>query len=193
MGTKVYCPSCGIDVEPFVLTGGGREVVHCSICGLVLDSDATTSPPPPTELLKTVLIAEDTEAVRVTVAKALVDQKVAREILQSRNGAEFVAQATQRLREGKPISLVILDVEMPIMNGVQAARSLRELETQLGLKRRIPILFFTTRKCDDRFKTVLQQVQPSSYVNKGSSQDPASLAARVMKVLQILLQGVGRG
>jgi CheY-like chemotaxis protein len=192
VGAKVYCPSCGIDVEPFVLTGGGREVVHCSICGLVLDTDATTSPPAPTELLKTVLIAEDTEAVRVSVAKALVDQKVTREILQARNGAEFVAQATQRLREGKPISLAILDVEMPIMNGVQAARSLRELETQLGAKRRIPILFFTTRKCDDRFKAVLQQVQPSSYVNKGSSQDPASLAARVMKVLQILLQGAGR-
>ena len=139
-----------------------------------------------------ILMAEDTDAVRVTVAKALIDQKVTREIAQARNGAEFVAQATQRLREGHPISLAILDVEMPIMNGVQAARSLRELETQVGLKRRTPILFFTTRKCDDRFKQVLQQLQPSSYVNKGSSQDPAALATRVMKVLQLLLQGTAK-
>lgn len=191
MSAKAYCPSCGIDVEPFVLTGGGREVVHCSICGLVLDADATT-PAATAEPLKYVLMAEDTDAVRVTVAKALIDQKVSREIAQARNGAEFVAQATQRLREGHPISLAILDVEMPIMNGVQAARSLRELETQVGLKRRTPILFFTTRKCDDRFKQVLQQLQPSSYVNKGSSQDPAALATRVMKVLQLLLQGTAK-
>lgn len=190
MSEKVYCPSCGIDVEPFILTGKGQEVVHCSICGLVLDADAT-QPAAMAEPLRCVVMAEDTDTVRKAVAQALVEQKVARELIQAANGAEFVAQVTARLRENKGISLALLDVEMPIMNGVQAARSLRELEERHGVKRKTPILFFTTRKCDDRFKSVLQMLQPSSYVNKGASQDPGALAQRVIKVLQVLLQGQG--
>ena len=137
-------------------------------------------------------MAEDTDAVRVSVAKALIDQKVTREVVQASNGAEFVAKVTARFKEGQGISLAVLDVEMPLMNGVQAARSLRELETQFGRKRKAPILFFTTRKCDDRFKQVLQKLQPSSYVNKGTSSNPAELAERVLKVLELLLQGANR-
>jgi DNA-binding NarL/FixJ family response regulator len=107
-----------------------------------------------------------------------------------------LAEDSATIREAgsaQPLSLAILDVEMPIMNGVQAAMSMRELEKQLGLNRRTPVLFFTSRKCDDRFKQVLAQLQPSSYVNKGASTDPVDLARRVHKVLGILLQNKASG
>lgn len=192
---KLYCPSCGIDVEPFVLSGGGEEVVHCSICGLVLDADEAlpTKAAAPQEALKCVLLAEDTDAIRAAVAEVLLSQHVAREVVPAKNGVEFISQATARLRDNLPLSLAILDVEMPLMNGVQAALSLRELEKQFGRKRKTPVLFFTTRKCDERFKQVLQKLQPSSYVNKGTSSNPEHLAQRVSKVLELLLKGKSAG
>ncbi len=192
MTAKIYCPSCGIDVEPFVLTGAGEEVIHCSICGLVLDSGAgADAPSPAPTALSCVVIAEDTESIRNAVATMLKNQGIAKDVITAENGIEFVSHATGRLKEGKPISLAILDVEMPLMNGVQGAMSLREIEKQFGAKRKTPVLFFTSRKCDEKFKQVLQRLQPSSYVNKGASTNPADLAKRVNKVLTVLLQGGG--
>lgn len=187
MGKRLYCPSCGVDVESFVLVRGGDELSHCAICGLVLDDG-----PPKDQAsaaLPCVLIAEDTISIRDAVAATLKSDRIALEIGCAANGVEFISQASTRLKQGKPLSLAILDVEMPIMNGVQAARSLREVEKQLGAAKPTPILFFTSRKIDDRFKQVLQQLQPSSFVNKGTSTHPGELAQRIRKVLAVLLPG----
>lgn len=166
---------------------GGDDVAHCSICGLVLDDG-----PPQRAVagaLPCVLIAEDTVSIRDAVAATLESERIALEVGKAANGVEFISQATSRFKQGRQLSLVILDVEMPIMNGVQAARSLREVEKQLGVAKKTPILFFTSRKIDERFKQVLQQLQPSSFVNKGTSTNPADLALRVRRVLSVLLPG----
>ena len=170
---------------------GGQEVPHCSICGLVLDEEDTSTGQSPQSraALAYVLIAEDSPLICNAVADMLESQHIALEVGRTANGVEFVSQATTRFRQQGKLSLAILDVEMPIMNGVQAARSLRELERQLNVPRKTPILFFTSRKIDDRFKQILQQLQPSSFVNKGTSTDPEHLAHRVRKVLSVLLPG----
>jgi len=164
---------------------GGDDLMHCAICGLVLDDGAPKKEA--SGALAYVIIAEDTVTVREAVAATLETEHIAIEVGQAGNGVEFISQATTRFKEGGKLSLAILDVEMPIMNGVQAARSLREIEKQLNIEKKTPILFFTSRKIDDRFKQVLQQLQPSSFVNKGASHDPKELAQRVRKVLSVLL------
>ncbi|RMF17176.1 MAG: response regulator [Candidatus Dadabacteria bacterium] len=170
---------------------GGQEVPHCSICGLVLDDDEAPSETgtPGRAALAYVLIAEDSPLICNAVADMLESQHIAMEVGRAANGVEFVSQATARFRQQGKLSLAILDVEMPIMNGVQAARSLRDLERQLHVPRKTPVLFFTSRKIDERFKQILQQLQPSSFVNKGTSTDPEHLAQRVRKVLSVLLPG----
>lgn len=186
---KVYCPSCGIDVEPFSISAGGEEVIHCSVCGLVLDLDGgSDGDEPEFRKLKRVGVAEDSDTLRNLLTKVLVDQGVTEEVFGASNGVEFVTLVNQHYQAKKALSLAILDVEMPMMSGVQAALSLREMEKQFLLKRKTPILFFTSRKCDDRFKSVLKQLEPSSYVNKGASSDPKELVRRVYKVLMVLLK-----
>jgi hypothetical protein len=81
---------------------------------------------------------------------------------------------------------------MQFMTVIQAAISMREMEKTFGRKRKTPILFFTGKPCDDRFKAVLKQLEPSSYVNKGQSPDPMELVKRVYKVLQILFKGAAQ-
>ncbi len=184
---KVYCPSCGVDVEPFSISAGGEEIIHCSVCGLVLELEEK---PKAVEIrsLKRVGIAEDSDTLRNLMVTTFRDQNVAEEVFGARNGVEFVTQVTQLYKSRKAVSLAVLDVEMPMMSGVQAALSLREMEKQFGLKKKTPILFFTSKNCDDRFRGILKQLEPSSYVNKGASSDPSELVQRVYKVLQVLLK-----
>lgn len=185
MATRVYCPSCGSDVEPFVLQAGREEVMHCSICGLVLKEEEDT--PPLT--LRRLILAEDSDLLRQSLARSLKESRYAEEVLEAKNGAEFLGLVTPLLQKGESLSLVILDVEMPVMKGNQAALGLRNLEVTLKRPRRVPILFFTAVKCDERFREFLEKVKPSSYVNKGASSDPEHLTRRVKRVLNILMKG----
>jgi CheY-like chemotaxis protein len=188
---KVFCPSCGVEVQGYTVVQKAMEVTHCPICGLVIPDE--NKPEPSLELLKCVALAEDSDSLRTMLEQMLVKQKIAKEVVSAKNGAEFISLVSKRLKEDLPVSLGLLDVEMPIMTGVQAAASLREIEKSFGRTRKTPLLFFTSRQCDDRFKALLKQLEPSSYVNKGQNPDPAQLAKRVYKVLQLLFKRTAQG
>lgn len=179
-----YCPSCGVEVETFVVIEGGNEIPRCANCGLSLEDIAE---PQKKTSLECIVFAEDSDLLRNLLTKLLLEKKISNEVLACQNGVEFISTATRRLREKLPINLGILDVEMPVLNGIQAAISLREIERGLKVKRKIPLLFFTVRKCDDEFKKFLKSFEPSSYVNKGASSSPEELANRAYRVIQRLL------
>lgn len=184
---KTYCPSCGVEVDTYVILESGSEVIHCASCGLTLTEHLE---PPPAKILDCIIYAEDSDLLRNLITRLLVDKKIGREVIPCKNGAEFISHATRRLREKQPVNLGILDVEMPIINGIQAAFSLREIEKGLGANKKIPLLFFTVRKCDEEFKKFLKSFQPSSYVNKGASDSPEELANRAYRVISRLLSSV---
>ena len=84
------------------------------------------------EMSKSILIADDSEEVRKHVSRILrsnLDFEVCAEAV---NGQDAVAKA----RELHP-DLVILDLGMPVMNGLEAARELKRI---LPL---VPIILFT--------------------------------------------------
>jgi CheY-like chemotaxis protein len=87
----------------------------------------------------------------------------------------------------EPVEAVILDLEMPIMDGITAARTMRVIEEKYQVKH-IPILFFSARKCDDALKQHLDTFNPAVYINKGSSTDPADLIERVDRLITHILQ-----
>lgn len=65
-----------------------------------------------------VLIADDVEGVRRMLVRALEDEHT---IIEAENGLEAV-----RLAEAEPPDVVILDLDMPVMDGVEAARRIKE-------------------------------------------------------------------
>jgi CheY-like chemotaxis protein len=84
------------------------------------------------EMSKSILIADDSEEVRRHVSRILrsnLDFEICAEAV---NGQDAVAKA----RELHP-DLVILDLGMPVMNGLEAARELKRI---LPL---VPIILFT--------------------------------------------------
>ena len=184
---KIYCPSCGEDVEYFVMLTEGDEIAHCSICGLILHKEEAKKPAEKLKTLQNVVAAEDSPVLLKTLSHMLVDKNITKGVDPCKNGEEFIATVVERLKKNFPISLVILDVNMPILNGINAAVILRAIERGFAKKRPTPILFFTSYRCDDTFKKVLKYCAPARYINKGTGSSPEEFAQRLYQVVSQLL------
>jgi len=165
----------------------GDELMHCSVCGLILHSEKEDEPEETIKTLQHVVAAEDSTALLKTVSRMLMEKKITKSVDACKNGEEFINTVVGRVKGGDPLSLVILDVNMPILNGINAAVIFRAIEKGFEKKRTTPILFFTSYKCDDTFKKVLKYCKPAKYINKGAGSSPEEFAERLYQVINQLL------
>lgn len=118
----------------------GLASVLCSALGVPIDQavpGAAAKSNPDTNLLsgKTILVAEDNATNRLVLKKLLASTGVTLEM--ARNGQE----ALDLYKDLRP-DLMLMDVSMPIMNGYDATRHIREFEQQETLPR-CPIVALT--------------------------------------------------
>ena len=138
-------------------------------------------------MLQTVIAAEDTEGILRQLSKTLTERSIAKSVLPALNGEECLIQYHRAVAAGQTPQLLILDVNMPILNGINAAIAIRAAERASGTSNPTPILFFTSTACDDSFKRVLQFTAPARYLNKGAPGSPQEFAERLVQVLIRLL------
>lgn len=200
--SRVFCPACGLQVEPALGIEGDHRTISCSLCDLLLESrpanDAApsapavmTAPAAPAQFgtaLQTVIAAEDTEGILRELVKLLGERGIARTVLPAKNGEECLIQYHRAVAAGQIPQLAILDVQMPILNGINAAIAIRAAERAAGIQTPTAILFFTATTCDDSFKRVLQFTAPARYLNKGAPGTAAEFAERLVQVLLRLMQ-----
>lgn len=188
-GQRMYCPSCGQDVETFVMLQDGNERHFCFLC-----SSPLSEKPPQEEVktLDTILVADDSAVFREVLKDKLSERKVAKNVIMCGNGEEFITLFTNRLHKKQPISLVILDIKMPLFNGINAAMALRGVEKGFETARKAPILFFSSVVCDDSLREVLKYCKPARYINKGSGSSPDELAQRLYEVVHRLIHESGK-
>jgi CheY-like chemotaxis protein len=183
-GTKrMYCPSCGEEVDTFLMLDGADESHHCFFCGVRL----TGEKPVAQKSLETMLVAEDSAVFREVLQDRILEMGIAREVECADNGEEFITLFTRRLLKKLPVSVAVMDIRMPQMNGINAAMALRAIEKGMGVKKPTPILFFSSVKCDDNLKQVFQHCAPARYINKGNADSPEQLTDRLLQVLGRLL------
>jgi len=139
---RMYCPSCGEDVETFVMLDQGEESHRCFVCGAVLSAEAGTELKP----LEMMLVAEDSMVFREVLKDKITELGISNDVAMAKDGEEFIALFTYRVANDKPISLAVLDIRMPGMNGVNAAMAMRAVEKGLNRRRPVPILFFSSVK-----------------------------------------------
>jgi CheY-like chemotaxis protein len=84
-----------------------------------------------------VLVAED-NPVNMLIAVALLEQWGVK-ALQAGDGAQAVRMVNAQADAGAPFDLVLMDVQMPVMGGYEAARALRQRHSADGL----PIIALT--------------------------------------------------
>jgi CheY-like chemotaxis protein len=88
-----------------------------------------------------ILVAEDNEVNQIVFTQIL--QVTGLRFLVVQNGQEAV-DAWRQLRP----SLIMMDVSMPVMNGHQATRMIRQLEAEAGLGWHVPIVGVTAHALD---------------------------------------------
>jgi len=203
-GAKRYCMGCGESVDTHIVDKDGTAELRCLCCGLTLKVLETAQPEKPEEdddkiILEpledeeeveawSMIIADDSDFLREFMKKLILKKGLAHEVIACRDGQEFITEATKALAEDKSVDLVILDLEMPRMDGITAARALRAVEEKFEVKRKVPILFFSVRRCDDGLKKQLAKCAPASYINKGSDSSPEQLTNRVDQLIRFLLK-----
>jgi len=118
------------------------------------------------------LLAED-HPVNQRLALRLLEKRGHRVTLAS-NGAVAVELAREQ-----PFDLILMDVQMPVMDGVTATRAIREFEAALG--RRTPIIALTAHAMQDDLNEMMTQGF-DAYLAKPF--DPRELAELVSEVAQ---------
>jgi PAS domain S-box-containing protein len=84
-----------------------------------------------------VLMVED-NPVNMTIAVAMLEHWGV-EVAQAGDGAQAIAAVEQAERGGRPLDLVLMDVQMPVMSGYEATRALRARPAS----RHLPIIALT--------------------------------------------------
>lgn len=82
-----------------------------------------------------IALAEDDPALRALLASAL--ERVGYRVAQVETGEQLVAEVQRLLEEGEPLRLIVTDVRMPTLSGLEAARLLRKAG------RATPLIFVT--------------------------------------------------
>ncbi len=117
-----------------------------------------------------VLIADDQPGIRKRVCLTLAARIALEACEEASNGAEAVELA----QESRP-DLIILDITMPVMNGLDAARKIRQFSPDT------PILILTMHKSKQLMEEA-QKIGVHGYVVKAEAGQ--SLVSAVNAVLQ---------
>lgn len=110
-----------------------------------------------------VVIADDSEVIRDSVSRLFAGEM---DVIAAVSDGESVVKAVQDLRP----DLVILDIAMPVQNGMSAARKIRNM----GIS--VPIVFLTVQS-DPEFREAAVQLG-ASYVSKSRMRSDLGLAIR---------------
>lgn len=203
-----YCLCCGENVEFNRIERNGRLEYTCIYCGFPLsfedkpltvsigNEEITPAQPireaPPSEVSKKpeesyILIAEDSKYTRKIIQDLLIEKRFADHVLAFENGLELITAYSKLISEGRSVEVAILDINMPIMDGLTAAKTMRSIESQKRVPY-VPIAFFSSVKADEELRTQMEMLAPANYLNKGADSDPDRLAERVEKLISYFME-----
>lgn len=185
MGDTKYCLCCNEEVPFTSFVRHERIETTCMYCGFPLDIKKLYEPKDPVEK-GYALISDDSRYTRIIIEDRLKEKKYSDNVLSFENGLELISAYSKLLEEKKPVDIAIIDLNMPVMDGLTAARLIRSLEAQ-NSRKAVPIIFFSSEKADDNFKKQMENLSPANYMNKGNDANPDALASRVESLIAYLI------
>ena len=138
--------------------------------------------------LKYVMMAEDSKLLAQLVKDLLLEEGFAQKVDSSLDGDTFIQKFTESMIKNTPPNLIILDINLPAIDGQNICVAIRAIEKAFGHTKSRPIIFFTSREIDAPLKRIIDTYPPARYINKGSEGDPEKLAARFKVVMEKLLK-----
>jgi len=140
--------------------------------------------------LDEVLVVGYAPGVRQLLVDKMFEKHLAREVTPLNNGEEMIVKVIQKMTGGNggEVNLVVTDVPMPFLNGINAAIGLRAVERTYPDHDLIPVLFLTNKPCDDTFKKVIKYLAPAKYATLGPVDDQPGLNKHISRVISLLAQ-----
>ncbi len=182
--SKKYCMCCDEEVSYHSIVRDGKREVACAYCGFVMDvvqdDEGVTR-------VNCIVTADDNALIRELLRTELLKNGLASEVQAFPDGQQAVALISKRFSEGRPVDCVILDLEMPVMSGIAAARVIRSLEERFNVSP-TPLIFFSVRSCNEDLKKQLALLSPASYINKGNGGQLEQLLKRINQLIVYLLR-----
>ncbi|GAB4489141.1 MAG: hypothetical protein OHK006_20490 [Thermodesulfovibrionales bacterium] len=202
MGETKYCLCCDEQVPFSIVERNERREFTCVYCGFSIDVQKLWEKPAaqsqPVEQSQPVaqsqppaqshaLVAEDSSVTRTLLEGLMKLKGFSANVLSFENGLGLISAYSKLLAEKKPVDIAVIDLNMPVMDGLTTARTMRAIEEQNSVPK-VPIVFFSAEKADDNLKRQMEALEPANYVNKGSDPDPGKLAARVDALISQLIE-----
>lgn len=163
MARTFHCFACGEQVEFYEVNLGTAKEIRCIRCGLPLEKRTTAA----AVRFSRVLVADDSTFFTEGLETFLRGRNLAGAVTTAKDGAEAVERFAAGLKAREPHALVILDVLMPRLNGIQAAVAIRAVERGFG-GRSADLLFLSFRGIDPNLQPLLTELAPAYYLNKGA-------------------------
>mgnify|MGYP000470210607 FL=1 len=121
----------------------------------------------------TLLYVEDDEIARVKLAKIL--KRIFKDVLLAANGLEGYILFQEQQLANQTIDLILSDINMPKMNGVEMLESIRELDSE------VPIIY-TTARTESEYLLRAIELNVNHYVLKPI--DTEDIIMRIQKVCE---------
>jgi response regulator RpfG family c-di-GMP phosphodiesterase len=190
MKNTKYCLCCDEQVPFSVIERQDKREERCIYCGFVLDIQQT-GPPRISAEKGYALIADDSKYTRKMITEILQEKNYSGHIKSFENGAGLVSAYEKLTLEKERIDVAIIDLNMPVMDGIRTAMTVRILEAQKDASN-VPIIFFSGVKADEDLKRILEELAPAVYLNKSADPDPDKLAKRVEELVGFILTEYAR-
>lgn len=185
MGDTRFCICCNEQVPFSVVDRDEQREVTCAYCGFTLDVEKLQKKTGRSGGIA--LVAEDSLFTRKIIQELIVEKHFSERVKAFENGLELIAAYGKLLTGKEQVDVAIIDLNMPVMDGLTAARTMRTLEMQNNAPK-VQIVFFSAVKADANLRAQMEQLEPANYVNKGNESDPEKLIVRVEMLLAHLLE-----
>lgn len=185
MGDTKFCICCNEQVPFSVVERDEKREVICSYCGFTLDVEKLQKKSG--GLGGMALVAEDSLFTRKILQELIVERHFSERVKAFENGLELISAYGKMLADNEQVDVAIIDLNMPVMDGLTAARTIRTLELQ-NKANKVPIVFFSAVKADAALREQMELLEPANYVNKGNEADPEKLIVRVEMLLSHLME-----
>ncbi|PLX05458.1 MAG: hypothetical protein C0598_14660 [Marinilabiliales bacterium] len=122
-------------------------------------------------MIKTILLVDDSSSIRETVAFFLEEEGY--QIIKAENGKHGL----DKVMENNKINLILTDLHMPVMDGIEFIRKVRDIE----IYSKIPIVLLTTETLQEK-KKAAKAAGATAWINKPFNKE------QLLKVLKKLLR-----
>ena len=180
-----YCLCCGEQVPYNLVERFEKRELTCVYCGFVLDVEKLWEPAKSSDGYT--LIAEDSPYIRHIITGVLKAKRFSAQVTAFENGLELITGFSKLLADHASIDVAIIDLNMPVMDGITAARTIRAIESQQKIPA-TPIVFFSSMKADDALRAQMELLKPATYMNKGTDPDPDKFSERVEQLVGHIIE-----